>query len=57
MINGFIYTGEEIIRQVSRDKTCIWDLDTFRGIAEDVYPGASIVANIPLSDREETGEI
>lgn len=57
LINGFIYTGEEIIRQVSRDKTCIWDLDTFIYIAGETYPGASIVANIPLSDREETGEI
>lgn len=57
MINGFIYTGEEIIRKVNRDKSCIWDLDTFIDIAIDTYPGAEVVANIPLSDREETGEI
>ena len=57
MINGFIYTGEEIIRKIMKTKSCIWDLDTFIGIAEDVYPGREVVANIPLSDREETGEI
>lgn len=57
MINGFIYTGEEIIRKVSRAKSCIWDLNTFIDIAKEVYPDKAIVANIPLSDREETGEI
>ena len=57
MINGFIYTGEDIIRKVSKTKSCIWDLDTFLEIAEDIYPGREVVANIPLSDREETGEI
>ena len=57
IFSSFIYTGEEIIRQVSRDKSCIWDLDTFIYIAKDVYPDEEVVANIPLSDREETGEI
>ena len=57
MINGFIYTGEEIIRKIMRTKSCIWDLDTFIDIAKDVYPNEETVANIPLSEREETGEI
>ena len=57
IINSFIYTGEEIIRKVNRDESCVWDLDKFLKRAKEIYPEAEIVANIPLSDREETGEI
>lgn len=57
MINGFVYTGEEIINKVKKDKSCIWDSDVFLKVAKRIYPDEEVVANIPLSDREETGEI
>ena len=57
MINGFAYSGEDIIRKVRNTKSCVWDLDTFLEIARNVYPEAEVVANIPLNDREDTGEM
>ena len=57
MINGFAYSGEDIIRKVRKTKSCVWSLDVFLKVAKRIYPDEKVVANIPLSDREKTGEI
>ena len=57
MINGFMYSGEEIIRQVSRDSSCRWSWEHFYQVARDLYPDDELVANIKLDDSEFTGEM
>ena len=57
MINGFIYTGEEIIKKISKTKSCTWSWEEFYQAAKYHYPDNDLVANIKLDDSEFTGEM
>lgn len=57
IINGFLYEGEDIIKKVSRTKSCTWSWEEFYDIAKFLYPDNELVANIKLDDSEFTGEM
>ena len=55
LINGFLYSGKEIIEKSVKSK--VWSWEEFYRIAKALFPNNDVVANIKLDDSEITGEM